>query len=256
MRSKWLIVGFITALFIIAGSNHAYGVIIFEQNFEDYSIFSNKYKPSHFGWQGATSALSIVSTPDPSDPAYGDYSMNYTDSSSGGYSPYHPFPAQTGLLKVSMDLRKDWGNGNYMIYITQGASYNGASIYMGARNTSSDPTTKNSVFSYFDGALHEFGTFSYDVWYHIDLLIDIPSNTYDIYVDNVLRVDNANFRGKGSVTSLDQIKFGYTSWGTLSGYIDNIEISVVPEPATFLFLTSGLAGLLVVRRKYNKRQGV
>jgi len=233
-------------MLFIAGSKYSYGSIIFEQDFEDYSSPS-KDSPSEFEWKGAVSALSIVNSP-----AYGNYSLQYTDSSSGGYSPYHTFPAQTGLLKVSMDLRKDWGNGNYMIYITQGASYNGANIYMGARNTSSDPTTKNSVFSYFDGALHEFGTFSYDTWYHIDLLIDIPSNTYDIYVGNVLKVDNANFRGKGSVASLNQIKFGYTSWGTLSGYIDNIEISVIPEPTTFLLLLSGLLGFFATGPKIHR----
>ncbi len=244
-RSLFIAV-FIALLFLL--SNSAFPFVIFEQNFECNS--NCNCTPSDLGWQGATSALSIVSTPDPSAPAYGDCSMKYTDNNShNGYSPYHTFAPQTGLLKVSMDLRKDWGD-NYMIYIVGGdnnPSNYGANIYMGRKFSSESGDPK--MLAYFDNTYHNLEAFIYDTWYHVDFIINIPTNTYDIYIDRELKASNAHFRGYGTVTSLRYIKFGYTSWGEVSGYIDNIKISVIPEPASILLLLSGLLGIATIIKK-------
>jgi len=82
-----------------------------------------------------------------------------------------------------------------------------------------------------------------DVWAHLRIDFDAVADTYDLYVDGALEINNREFWG--NVTKVNRI-----SWNNPVGYyaqIDNVDLADVPAPsATFtdrtasLFPTSGV----------------
>jgi len=75
------------------------------------------------------------------------------------------------------------------------------------------------------------------------MVIDVPTNTYDIYVDNVLQVKGARFRGFGQASYLNMIEFGGNSLEEPVGYIDDLLLiaQVYEAPvATTMKLSGGL----------------
>jgi len=67
-------------------------------------------------------------------------------------------------------------------------------------------------------------------WYHIKLVFDCSSDTYDFYLDGVLTLSNIEFYTK--VSSLNKIIFSTRQWGTNSdfyGYVDALGFSWDPN---------------------------
>jgi hypothetical protein len=126
------------------------------------------------------------------------------------------FEDQQGYLTFSFAIMAE--NPDYfMLYIdsTDRASH-GANIYF---------TPELGYLAYVD----EFGyqylcPFSVGTWYNIKMAIDIPSNTYDIYVDDAIKAQGAHFRYFGQTTHLNRIDFGGDSWEMPIGFIDDISI--------------------------------
>jgi hypothetical protein len=103
------------------------------------------------------------------------------------------------------------------------------------------------TISYCDGNWHYLRPFSLSTWYEIKMVIDIPTNTYDIYVDNVLEAKSARFRGFGQTTYLNMVEIGGNTKETPVGYIDDLLLTAqVPEApvATTMKLSGGLDYLL------------
>lgn len=163
----------------------------------------------------------------------------YVDSASysGGAAPVtKTFDNQNGHLEFTFAImaeRPDY----FSFYIDNGLQGHGANIYL----------MPDMSFAYYDGNWHFLSHFSLGTWYQIKMVIDVPLNTYDIYVDNVLRAQGARFRGFGSVTYLNELEFGQNSWETPAAYIDDLLLTaqVYKAPvATTLTLGGNLDYLL------------
>lgn len=74
--------------------------------------------------------------------------------------------------------------------------------------------TDVSKLFYYDGAAKEIQDIANDTWYHIKLIFDCATDTYDIWVDNVLKIADAAF--ENVATTLDS--FVIVTNGGESGY--------------------------------------
>ena len=107
--------------------------------------------------------------------------------------------------------------------------------------------------------------FDSTAWHHIDLLFNMPSQTYDVSLDGVALASNVAFCGDNGpcagapVTSYGLgffDNFGATSTvnggpANDSGYIDNFAVANVPEPTTIILIAIGLVGVIAgsIRRR-------
>jgi hypothetical protein len=125
------------------------------------------------------------------------------------------FEDQQGYLTLSFEIAAE--NPDYFsCYIdSTDREDHGANIYF----------TPDGYLAYCDeSGLHYVRTFSVNTWYRIKMEIDIPANTYDIYVDDSMVAHGAHFRYFGQTTHLNRINFGRNSWEMPIGFIDDISI--------------------------------
>jgi len=85
---------------------------------------------------------------------------------------------------------------------------------------------ENGMISYYDGSnWHDFSTYSANRWYSIRLT-DFTSDTCDIYVDDVLAVDNARMRRARS-TTVGVMFETYPAYAGGIWYINSVKILYV-----------------------------
>jgi hypothetical protein len=162
-------------------------------------------------------------------------SAKYVDSVSyeGGRSCVgRDFENQYGPVLFSFAIRVEDPE-HFCLYIVDGTIH-GANIYF---------MPGGNLAYYDDSGWHTLCPFSTNTWYKIRMAISIPTNTYDIYVDDVLRARGAHFRGSGQVILLNRIVFGGNGLEKPVGYVDDLsleaQVSVGPVE-TAIALTGGL----------------
>jgi hypothetical protein len=141
-------------------------------------------------------------------------SARYADTASysHGCAPVtKAFENQYGHLEFSFAVLAE--NPDYFsLYIDESLNGKGPNIYL----------LPDMNFAYYDGNLHYLRSFSFNTWYQIKMIIDVPTNTYDIYIDNTLQAKGAHFRYFGEVTRVSEIEIGQNSYETPSAYIDDL----------------------------------
>jgi hypothetical protein len=75
------------------------------------------------------------------------------------------------------------------------------------------------------------------------MVIDVPTNTYDIYVNNVLEAQGARFRGFGEAAFLNMIEIGGNSVERPIGYIDDLLLTAQVHEAPVATTTKLSGGL-------------
>ena len=166
-------------------------------------------------------------------------SARYADTASysHGCAPVtKAFENQYGHLEFSFAILAE--NPDYFsLYIDKSLMGQGANIYL----------LPDMNFAYYDGNYHYLSPFSLNTWYQIKMIIDVPTNTYDIYIDNTLQAKGAHFRYFGGTTYLNEIEIGQNSYETPSAYIDDILLTAQEYKApvaTTMTLTGNLDYLL------------
>lgn len=85
-------------------------------------------------------------------------------------------------------------------------------------------------------------TWAPDTWYRITIDIDLPSQTWDFYLNGVQYISPDPLGFRGTPTSLDRVQ--YLSEGAGAVYLDALRIQAritgVPTPDTITLLSSGL----------------
>jgi len=107
-------------------------------------------------------------------------------------------------------------------YITD-ASYQGYSYLYDGNIPITDIFVSSNQLWYYDGDTYSIASISDNTWYHLKVDFDCSSNTYDIYLDEDLIQDNANFLNNAdSVNKLrlrtDSTPLGYYFYVDAIGY--------------------------------------
>ncbi len=202
------------------------GATILSQNFDDEPTGSVPQ-----GW--VVENPSICSLRVNETVRYGETgkSARFMDHTTEGFSYVgRTFNPQYGSITLEFAMRSDFLN-ELMFYIDDGNvayhSPNGANIYFVP-----DGSSIGGDLEYYDGyQTHPFGKWLLETWYVIKMVIDVPQNTYDVYVDDILKVVGAPFRLFGTVTQLSRIQFGATTHLVPIGHIDEISISSTTPPS-------------------------
>lgn len=201
---------------LVIQSVKSMSAVIFSQNFDDELTGSI---PN--GWTDDNMSLVSWTINDTVFHGSSGKCARYVDNASfpGGSARVEThFDQQFGSLEFSFAIMAE--NPDYFsFYIDDGSStYRGANIYL----------LPSLYFAYYDGWYNSLCPFSLNTWYEIRMVISIPTNTYDIYIDGSLAARAAHFRGFGQTAYLDTIQVGGNSYETPIACIDDISLSATP----------------------------
>ena len=186
------------------GSNIA-NTFIFGDDFDDGNISDWTLDP-------APNSPAIVSSQYISSP-YSVYSGNQ-----GGM--YHTVPAQTGKFIAEFHTRyTNSGDRYYYMFLNEGG-------------------TNSILIAYFQDYLKYYVTSYFNVydtaintWYKIKQVVNVGTDTYDIYVNDALKKSAAGFRN--AATQIDRISFSSNINFPNPGYVDDVRVRkyAATEPA-------------------------
>jgi len=91
------------------------------------------------------------------------------------------------------------------------------------------------------------GTIALDEWNTVRVVGDLATQMADVYFNGALAVSDQLFRN--TVSSFDALQFDSSSGLTGDLFIDDVSVTVIPEPASLGLLAVGGAALLGRRRR-------
>jgi hypothetical protein len=191
------------------------------------------------GWTVANSSLNSLTVNDTVFYGSSGKSARYAHIASppGGCAYVgRNFTDQQGALSVSFAIMAE--NADYFMFYLDGtdAIYHGPNIYF----------MPYGYLAYYDNwGWHDLCPSSANIWYMVRWVINIPTNTYDIYINNVLLVQGAHFRYYGQTTHINDMNFGGNSWEMDSGFIDDISIETLTTPPTTVTTITGSQDFLL-----------
>jgi hypothetical protein len=202
---------------------------VITQNFDDEST---GVVPQ--GWTVVDPSICSLEVSDTAYFGISGKSAKFTDETHVDASQAHvkrDFAKQYGSLVFSFAVMVEVPD-YFDVYIHDGFA-RGANVYF----------MPDGMIAYYENyEWHNLRPFSVGTWYEIRMVIDVPANAYDIYVDGSLEASEVRFRGFGSVAYLDRIELGGQSYETPVGYIDNLSLSAQEHKpsAVTVKMTGGL----------------
>jgi hypothetical protein len=284
LRSAFVKLGLVIVTFNVCGAETTSGAIIFTENFEGpavgdnvsvtNSIFDGLVSPGTGGTlqvtDEATSGITFT----------GSKFLRFVDGAGGVAQMRSDFTTSpllqnpiTELFKLSWDFYEPnaviSGTGtHFRVLLSQGAiatAGNRAVDLLFTALNDGVATTGNAT-NWSDGlTLYPYDT---NTLVHYDLIGNVgpsvpdhPTQTFDLYKNNVLVGDNLVFRAPNApltdggiagspITSIDQFGLGYHSGSNRSQsvFVDNVVLEAIPEPAS-LMLVAGAMGAVAIMRK-------
>lgn len=163
------------------------------------------------GWtidsSGGTVTVQIV-------PSSSDKSVRIYDTSTSNVAAMSKtFTVQRDCLMASAMIRSEQSSHGLDFDLGSG------STVIGALRLHS-----NGYITYTDSAgEHNIQTYSTGAFYKLAFIVDIKTNKFDVYVNDVLKASNCSFQN--NVTYIDKINI--SSWGSTAGthYVDNVIVS-------------------------------
>ena len=260
MKSMVLTVG---ALLVSAQFASAETVLFDSQGFENdppYTVGKMADLTDKDGWTLIASASTYTEI-ESGVPDYGTVMHMYNNAHG---AVYQSVDVQSGLLTVSFDVKSltsesrtlilEVGNnvtagntspGDLASYIGWGASANRLS-YLGANG--------GGWTTLMDGAGSTTPWTLDTNWHHVEVVYDLENKTYDLNLDGgtVELADQGWYSAfDPSTKPINRVMF--MAWGTgveeVGFMVDNVVISQVPEPSTFILLGVALCGLSLAWRR-------
>lgn len=238
---------------VMVSSAHA--GVLYSTSFESPTLFNGAIAGQD-GWAVYGPGLSVVENFFAKTGSQAAFVDGGTASQSG---PYHTDTNIGPLIELSADIAVFTSTTQSEFQFA--AVGPGLSGFLGGIDILPD----NSIQA-ISGAFPVIGTFArataFDstAWHHVDLLFNIPAQTYSITIDGILLASDLAFCGSNSGCSGANVgtygeglfdSFGGVN-GNDSGYMDNFQVSALdpaPEPSSFLLIAGGLGMVLVGCRK-------
>ena len=148
----------------------------------------------------------------------GGKSAKFVDNSTvGSPCPYRTFPAQNGTITVTFAIRLDASSGintNLSIWVDDG-NFAGSNIYF---------TNKSTIEYRDDEGFHILCNYTAKEWYEIKMIMNVPDNVYEIYIDEIRIIRNATFYNFNVSRKIRRIVFGEAPDFQPIGHIDSLVI--------------------------------
>ncbi len=96
---------------------------------------------------------------------------------------------------------------------------------------------------YYDTTYHKAGTFAAGSWVPVCVVADYGAKTFDATVGTLLNFSGA-FQTSSGNDAFASLILTRDSGGDTSVYVDNLAITLVPEPCSLVMLPVGVVGLL------------
>ena len=214
-------------IFVVAlvfGSN-AYASQLIADNFDSYTPGS----PPGGGWSTDTNGMTVLTDNSVSVSPNNSVGMVLVNNDGTGYLEHTHTPVTEQVT--------------YEAYLRTNNTAN-ETITMSARNNGWPPGPwlamgfNSGYLSYYDGSSWQnIISITANQWYQVRIVVDVPSRTYDIYVDNMStpEVVGADF-WDNTVTSLDRLRFEVYQTGGAdpesgdAAWVDNVLVTT-PELA-------------------------
>lgn len=224
------------------------GQILVDDDFE-----SNETNTAPVGWS-VTNGTNASCTVD-DDTATSNKAMKLWDNSVSKTAvpaaqaiTVHTFEPQNNKIVAEWDF-KETVLGKYTGFCLQSGGTTAVEI-LTINTLTSGGVNYGQCLGYRDASGNKWGiqSMSSDTWYKVTIVADIQSKTYDIYVNNVLKINGAQFRN--NVDSIDRIYFGTSiDWTTIYTYIDNVRV-FMPQPTN-----AGMSGVKIIGGQFTDFQG-
>ena len=148
----------------------------------------------------------------------GGKSAKFVDNSTvGSPCPYRTFPTQKGIITVTFAIRLDASSGintNLSIWVDDG-NFAGSNIYF---------TNKSTIEYRDDEGFHILCNYTAKEWYEIKMIMNVPDNVYEIYIDEIRIIRNATFYNFNVSREIRRIVFGKAPDFQPIGHIDSLMI--------------------------------
>ncbi|SFM11673.1 Right handed beta helix region [Gracilibacillus orientalis] len=205
-----------------------------ESNYLVDEDFESDFDPAEWDISESGGSVEVVESP------RGDHALRMIrEANSGETSFSKKFAAGeelTGIVTVEADIMRNdgvisdpsWASVPY-IFGSNGNRAISAAFDDGVIKTRDGNTTVDVM------------EYEKDQWYNLKFVLDIDSQTYDLYVDGTLVADDYAFRE--SVSDIAEVKFYANSSNVMETYLDNVRIAqenanVVDDNATLASLSS------------------
>ena len=183
---------------------------------------------------------------------------NDEDTTSWGPVAYAQFAAQSGALQLTFDFMLTASSPAPNLVINLGAvagsaSGSGPCLYLGRvvgklQANNGSPST-----------IQDLANISTDTWYRVAVTVDVGEDTFDVSLQpygGSSSVVGTGIGFRSEQTALQYVNIGDNTQTSAGGsvYLDNINVTAIPEPSSAAYALLALAGIWLFGRKLGQAE--